>query len=84
MQRGGGGSLVAPDGSGEDVGAEDGASGAVVSGCSVDDVDAAVDADVAGGSDEDGGDSAGGGAAPPHALANGALATTGASRNASE
>jgi hypothetical protein len=40
MQRGGGGSLVAVDGSGEDVGAEDAAGGPVASGCSVDDVDA--------------------------------------------
>jgi hypothetical protein len=82
MQGGGGASLVAADGSGEDVGAEDGAGGSF--GCSVGGAEAAVDADVAGDSDEDGGDSAGGGAPPPHAPANGALAITGASRHVSE
>jgi hypothetical protein len=78
MQVGGGASLVAVEGSGDDVGAEDGAGGSFASGCSVD------DADVAGGSGEDGGDSAGGGAPPAHAPANGALAIAGASRPASE
>jgi hypothetical protein len=84
MQRGGGGSLVAADGSGGDADAWEGAAGPVASGGSVGDVDAAVDAEVAGGASEDDGDSAGGGAAPPHAPANEALAITGASRHASE
>ena len=77
MQGGGGGSLVAVDGSGEDVGAEDGAAGRVASGGSADDADA-------GGASEDDGDSAGGGAPPPQAPANEALAIMGASRHASE
>jgi hypothetical protein len=83
MQRGAAGSLVAVDGSGEDVGAEEGAAGRVASGGSADDADAAVDAD-AGGASEDDGDSAGGGAPPPQAPANEALAIMGASRHASE